>query len=1217
MSVKKIIEYVLLEDAPPDLKIIKNVRFTTRHVDILACLLNGRNTQTISEILPITPKTAEAHIENIKQRSGCFSRQHLLSFIEKSGKSDLFNQHYACLRNNFLFECALKKISQNLEKPTSVYFWSQLQTEEHELKLLDLLSKHLKFCGIKIIKGYTFKKKVNSNWPFRKPDRVVCCFSSEKLNDQDRNFLESKIIHLLKNSSFWNTRVFPLLLNDKAKESLPEPLGKLQTLSFPRLETYYDDFFRVLKGILPKVDLDAIIFRFQEEASKIQSDISCTYSGGFFHRVGLPHNISKRSFVLGASGLTICLFLGGIFISLSFKGPKTLRVGELEAQKDFSIRSDLPLPHESTLLNRSQILKIIDEKLKKQEGIQTIALMGVVGIGGAGKTTLARQYARAAKDFVVWEINAETHASLVNSFEDLARAIAETEAEKRELRLLSEIKNPEKRERDLFLIIKKKLRNKPSWLLIYDNVENVGIIKRYFPSDPKVWGNGKVIVTTRDKNFKNNTLVNSEAIIDIETLSPKEQFQLFKNILYGKAQKINSERKQEIENFLPNLPPFPLDISTAAYYIKDTKISFEEYIERSSTVSKDFERAKTSLLGEVSNCSKTRYGIISLTLDKLIKDHPDFIELLLFISLVDSQNIPLDLLKSLKSETTVERFIHKLHMHSFITKEASINAGRIITISVHRSTQSIIAKFLSSLLKLTKNKIHTISIGNCIEKYISHTADVQKMKLTLEHGKAFLNHKNLLCPLTEESIKCELGDLCVWIDNSREAKIFLIGTFPELNKRLSKFSDKVFRLMMNRAYFYNQFGKYNKSLESFEKGLAIHETYSPNNIFQKIKVSVFMGDVNYHKGNYKKAKEFYEKSLKLLDKFPEVMKKNKRNKLSLYLSLYPLLAGIYIHFGKYKEAVNLIKKSSLNNSNLHKRNGSFFTWYLEYMGKAYNYMGLYERAKIIEEKVIKIRKKIYGDRHKKIAFPTLYLSFSYNKLGNHDMAKNLAQESLNIHKKYYGDNHIDTTWSMISLGQAYNSLGQYENAKVLLSRACELQKKFYGENHLQLFWVLECLGEAYGNLGQFKKAKKHLFQALQISEKQFGKTHVRVAEILKTLGNVYLLEKQLKTAEENYLKSLKFYENDQHPDIYDCLESLGDLYLKKAKRAKEILEKTLCMQQAKKYYKKSFSVLEKYFPKDCLHLKRLKSKITDIPECPSLSLLDTISDRFLHWYQIP
>ena len=93
-----------------------------------------------------------------------------------------------------------------------------------------------------------------------------------------------------------------------------------------------------------------------------------------------------------------------------------------------TIRSELDIPIKSARIDRLHLIAKINERFNGWSGIQTVAL---VGIEGAGKTTLARQYVASQELSNVWEINAESVEALNQSFENLAYALSETEEDQR------------------------------------------------------------------------------------------------------------------------------------------------------------------------------------------------------------------------------------------------------------------------------------------------------------------------------------------------------------------------------------------------------------------------------------------------------------------------------------------------------------------------------------------------------------------------------------------------------------------------------------------------------------------------------------------------------------------------------------------------------------------------------------------------------------------
>ena len=204
------------------------------------------------------------------------------------------------------------------------------------------------------------------------------------------------------------------------------------------------------------------------------------------------------------------------------------------------IRSDFFLPCESTLLDRSKVLSTIDEKLNSKKGIRTLAL---IGIGGAGKTTLARRYARSQQNSVVWEVNAESKESLIHSFESLAHNLSKEEQEKVNLQGILAIKELSIREERLLSFVKDKLREQDDWLLVYNNLDDMVQSQDYIPRDENTWGKGRVLITTTDSNIESNNFV--DTAISIGELSSEDKLSLFIRIMNNQEEISKSKNLSE------------------------------------------------------------------------------------------------------------------------------------------------------------------------------------------------------------------------------------------------------------------------------------------------------------------------------------------------------------------------------------------------------------------------------------------------------------------------------------------------------------------------------------------------------------------------------------------------------------------------------------------------------------------------------------------------
>jgi DNA-binding CsgD family transcriptional regulator len=327
-------------------------------------------------------------------------------------------------------------------------------------------------------------------------------------------------------------------------------------LTAQETDNYYLNFFNLLFKLFPDIDITLNVSAFEKQCDRLldpHTPPNLKEDGG----IDLGETTNRTNPKWGLISLIVTvglLFVCAIAFLL------------MPPNADPVIRSSLSIPMDTALLTRAKLLREIDKKLSDQKGIQNIAL---IGIGGSGKTTLARQYAGSQKAQIVWELNAQNMESLKGSFESLAHALSKSEDDSKTLQDIQEIRDLKKKEEKIIAFVKEKFRTQSQWILIFDNVERFSDIQPFFPSDQVAWGKGKVILTTQDHHIKQNNQV--KASLAIGELTNQEKKDLFAKIIGLEINHTHTKEKtKENRSFLENLPPFPLDVTVAAHYIKAT-----------------------------------------------------------------------------------------------------------------------------------------------------------------------------------------------------------------------------------------------------------------------------------------------------------------------------------------------------------------------------------------------------------------------------------------------------------------------------------------------------------------------------------------------------------------------------------------------------------------------------------------------------------------------
>jgi tetratricopeptide (TPR) repeat protein len=641
------------------------------------------------------------------------------------------------------------------------------------------------------------------------------------------------------------------------------------------------------------------------------------------------------------------------------------------------------------------LTKIKDAFQNDGSGIKCVVL---IGTGGAGKTTLARQYSRQQDKDVVWELNAETEGKLMDSLEGLAYAISKSNEGKEELNKIQRTEKKQEKIQKIILFIQKYLKNLSGWLIIYDNAPNFNAIKHYFPYDFKNWGEGNIIITTQDLDIIHNEHINIKNVIEVKELTEEEKLNFFIKKRKSDNKKIPYNEKETIQ-FLENIPSFPLDVSLAANFLKRMDISYEEYLEELKIHSKSFAEFQKDSLMQNGDYNKTRHDIIRLSLETIISKHKDFESILFFIGLLDSQNIPINMLYFYKDKVIVNRLVSFLREYSLVENISSSEKN----FSFHRTTQQIISHCLIERLRLGKNNVEFQVTGKTLENYMAHILDQKdpvRMKNLIPHIIVFLSHKNSFDFTTIEEISLKLSQFYFFLGQYEKAKELLEISLSECLKQYGENHIKTASIKRYLGHTLLFSRSYKNAEVNLKESLKIYQKHYGNDHIETALVKKFLGHASTLLGNYKEAKSLLDESLKTHQK----------------------------HYGDDHIETALVKK---------------------YSGYPNVFLGYREEGRNAVEESLIIHQKHYGNDHIETAWVKTHLGRVYTILERYEEAKILIEESLIIHQKHYGNDHIETAWVKTHLGRVYTILERYEEAKALLEESLRVHQKKYGEKHIE------------------------------------------------------------------------------------------------------------------------------------------------------------------------
>ena len=190
------------------------------------------------------------------------------------------------------------------------------------------------------------------------------------------------------------------------------------------------------------------------------------------------------------------------------------------------------------------------------------------------------------------------------------------------------------------------------------------------------------------------------------------------------------------------------------------------------------------------------------------------------------------------------------------------------------------------------------------------------------------------------------------------------------------------------------------------------------------------------------------------------------------------------------------------------------------------------------------------------------LANCYFYAGKYSASDSLNQQILAMDRKLYGERHPHVANDLINLGAIQYEWSHYIEAERYYRKALDIIEAFYGKDHPETASAYTMLGRALVPQKRFKEAESTLREALGIDERVYGKVHPRVASTLNELGKIAQHQGQLKAAAEDFQRMTDIYRavyGGKHYLVGVALSNLGGIYMeqKQYERAEQLFREAL------------------------------------------------------------
>lgn len=239
------------------------------------------------------------------------------------------------------------------------------------------------------------------------------------------------------------------------------------------------------------------------------------------------------------------------------------------------------------------------------------------------------------------------------------------------------------------------------------------------------------------------------------------------------------------------------------------------------------------------------------------------------------------------------------------------------------------------------------------------------------------------------------------------------------------------------------------------------------------------------------------------------------------------------------------------------------------MGKAYQGLGLNDRARPLLERSLALRRRVFGEEHPAVAESLEALGTLVQIQGDLDRAEALQRQGLRIRRKLLRDGDPAVALSLNGLATVLIARARYDEAERLLREALAINRSHYGDEHQEVAMDLANLGYVVKQKGDLAAAEAFYQEALGILRKLFGTAHPMIATQLNNLAVLQAERGDLAGAEKSYRESLAIAHRlygEEHPEIALQLNNLASVLLLRGGRgnldeAERLLRRSLAMRR--------------------------------------------------------
>ncbi|MFK7775638.1 MAG: CHAT domain-containing protein [Saprospiraceae bacterium] len=218
---------------------------------------------------------------------------------------------------------------------------------------------------------------------------------------------------------------------------------------------------------------------------------------------------------------------------------------------------------------------------------------------------------------------------------------------------------------------------------------------------------------------------------------------------------------------------------------------------------------------------------------------------------------------------------------------------------------------------------------------------------------------------------------------------------------------------------------------------------------------------------------------------------------------------------------------------------------LYYAGKDLYYEGEYKIAKADFERSLEIRRRLFGEEHKKVVKAYYRLGKTEMRLRYHRSAIEILKKGLGLAQKIHGEESEPVADFYLELGNTYRQMYDPNNSKFYYEKAIKLYTILFGENSSIVGNMYMNIGNSLTKMTNFKDANKYYQKAFEIFTISSDPKSKDFNRIYSNWGNLYRKIGDYDKSIDFGLKALEIkllHYKSTHPSVPKYYSNIGKAY---------------------------------------------------------------------------